>query len=70
MSKGYNSEAIEVFKLNAETFPQSFNVYDSLGEIYMQIGDTKNAANNYKKSLELNPDNNNAENILEKLETK
>jgi tetratricopeptide (TPR) repeat protein len=70
MSKGYNSEAIEVFKLNAETFPQSFNAYDSLGEVYMKIGDTKNAANNYNKSLELNPDNNNAENILEKLETK
>ena len=70
MSKGYNSEAIEVFKLNAETFPQSFNAYDSLGEIYLKIGDNKNAANNYKKSLELNPDNNNAENILEKLETK
>jgi Flp pilus assembly protein TadD len=67
---GYNSEAIEVFKLNAEAFPQSFNAYDSLGEVYMKIGDTKNATNNYKKSLELNPDNNNAENILEKLETK
>ena len=68
MSKGYHSEAIEVFKLNAEAFPQSFNVYDSLGEAYMKIGDTKNATNNYKKSLDLNPDNNNAKNNLEKLE--
>ena len=70
MRKGNNSEAIEIFKLNTEAFPQSFNAYDSLGEVYMNIGDTKNATNNYKKSLELNPDNKNAENFLETLETK
>ncbi|MCK4346491.1 MAG: tetratricopeptide repeat protein [Bacteroidales bacterium] len=70
MNMGQISEAIEVFKLNVEAFPQSSNVYDSLGEAYMKNGDTKNAINNYKKSLELNPDNNNAEEMLKKLETK
>jgi len=32
-------EAIEVFKLNVEAYPESFNVYDSLGEAYMVNGD-------------------------------
>jgi len=28
-------EAIEIFKLNVEEYPESGNVYDSLGEAYM-----------------------------------
>jgi tetratricopeptide (TPR) repeat protein len=70
MNMGHTSEAIEVFKLNAEAFPQSFNVYDSLGEAYLKNGDNKNAIDNYKKSLTLNPDNNNAEKMLKELEAK
>jgi len=63
-------EAIEVFKLNVEVFPQSSNVYDSLGEAYMKSGEKQNAIINYKKSLELNPDNNNAKEMLKKLKKK
>ncbi len=32
-------EAIEIFKLNVEAYPQSANVYDSLGQAYMTNGD-------------------------------
>jgi tetratricopeptide (TPR) repeat protein len=63
-------EAIEVFKFNVELFPKSYNVYDSLGEAYMQSGDKENAALNYKKSLELNPENNNAREMLKTMEGK
>ncbi len=63
-------EAIEVFKLNIEVFPKSFNAYDSLGEAYMKNGDDENAIQNYRKSLELNPDNNNAREMLKRLEKK
>jgi len=70
MSTGHFSEAIEVFKLNTEAFPGSFNAYDSLGEAYMKDGDTPNAISNYKKSLELNPDNKNAQKMLKEFETK
>jgi len=52
--------AIKVFQLNAEAFPDSWNAYDSLAEAYMNNGDKEKAIQNYKKSLELNPDNNNA----------
>lgn len=60
-------EAVELFKLNVIAYPNSANVYDSLGEAYMKSGDTKNAIKYYKKSLELNPDNNNAKEMLKKL---
>ena len=67
MNSGKIAEAIEVFKLNVELFPESFNVYDSLGEAYMKSGDKKNAIKNYKKSLELNPNNENGKEMLKKL---
>ena len=47
------NEAIEIFKLNVEAYPQAFNTYDSLGEAYMVHGDKELSATNYKKSLEL-----------------
>lgn len=62
-------EAIEIFKLNVETYPQSANVYDSLGEAYMINGDKELAVKNYRKSLELNPENTNAAGMLKKLQT-
>jgi len=61
------AEAIEVFKLNVEAFPKSGNVYDSLGEAYLVDGNEKLAIVNYKKSLEIDPTNSNAKNVLKKL---
>ena len=60
-------DAIEIFKLNAEAYPESSNVYDSLGEAYMMNGNTDMAIANYEKSLELNPDNTNAVEKLKEL---
>lgn len=60
-------EALKFFNLNAENYPQSFNVFDSLGEAYNNLGNKKEAIENFKKSLELNPDNENALNMLNKL---
>jgi len=60
-------EAIEVFKMNTELYPESANVYDSLGEAYMLQGNDRQAIQNYEKSLHLNPDNTNAKEMLKKL---
>jgi tetratricopeptide (TPR) repeat protein len=60
-------EAIEIFKLNVETYPQSANVYDSLGEAYMTNGDKEPAVRNYQRAVELNPQNTNAIEMLKKL---
>src|SRR5262245_9531749 len=60
--------AIAVFKANVELYPQSSNVYDSLGEAYLANGEKELAIANYKKSLELNPQNKNAVEALKKIE--
>ena len=59
--------SILAFKLNVETNPKSSNVYDSLAEAYLKKGDKENARINYTKSLQLDPDNKNAEEILKTL---
>ncbi len=63
-------DAIEIFKLNIEQFPNSFNVYDSMGEALAVDGQIDMAINNYKKSLEINPQNKNAEEMIQKLNDK
>jgi CubicO group peptidase (beta-lactamase class C family) len=61
-------EAIAVFRLNTEDFPNSANTWDSLAEGYMVKGDKKQAIENYKKSLELNPNNKGAAERIKELE--
>ena len=76
-AKGYDlmkekklKEAIEIFKLNVFAFPKSANAFDSLGEAYLEAGDRKSAIENYKKSLLLNPENENAREVIKRLEGK
>jgi len=61
------SEAIRILQLNVEAYPRSSNVYDSLGEAYMDDGNKPPAIANYRKSLELNPKNRGAVAMLQKL---
>jgi tetratricopeptide (TPR) repeat protein len=60
-------EAIEIFKLNVEAYPEGWNTYDSLGEGYMTAGNKELAIINYEKSLKLNPQNKLAVDALKKL---
>lgn len=60
-------EGLEVFKLNTKLFPDSANAFDSLGEAYLTLGDKENAILSYRKSLQLNPKNKNAETKLKQL---
>lgn len=60
--------AIEIFRWNVDAYPLSFNVYDSLGESYLAEGRRALAVANYRKSLELNPGNTNAINVLKRIE--
>lgn len=64
---GDHEKAIEIFKLNVKLYPESWNVYDSLGEAYMEAGNRKLAIKNYKKSVELNLKNIAGIEALEKL---
>ncbi len=60
-------DAIKIFELNIESFPAASNVYDSYAEALLVKGDTAASIFNYKKSLELNPENTNAAAFREKL---
>lgn len=61
------ADALAVYQLNVEAYPESADVYDSLGEGYMRSGDVQRAIENYECSLALNPDNDNAAAMLGKL---
>ena len=67
-NKDYDT-AIQLFEMNVTEYPDSWNVYDSLGEAYLAKGNREKAAENYKKSVELNPDNENGKQILNELKT-
>lgn len=67
LQKDEIEEAVEIFKINVDAFPQSSNVYDSLGEAYMKQGNRLLAIENYNRSLALDPDNKNALEMLKKL---
>ncbi|SFN81449.1 CubicO group peptidase, beta-lactamase class C family [Bizionia echini] len=67
LSAHKNLIAIRLFQLTANEFPASSNAFDSLGEAYLKQGDTALAIANYKKSLELNPANQNAKDVLKSL---
>jgi CubicO group peptidase (beta-lactamase class C family) len=65
---GKLKESVEVFKLNVEMYPKGFNTYDSLAEAYEAQNERELAVTNYKKSLELNPQNTSATEALKRIE--
>jgi mono/diheme cytochrome c family protein len=68
---GGNTEAaMPLFELNAEIYPDSWNVWDSLAEARMVAGERDRAIELYRKSLELNPENANAAEKLAELEAR
>ena len=61
------NEAIAVFKLNTELFPQSWNAFDSYGEVLLKNGQKEEAIKMYKKSIELNPENEGGKTVLKEI---
>jgi len=60
--------ALKILELNTELFPEAFNAWDSLGEAFMKSGKDARALACYQKSLELNADNTNAEEMIKRLQ--
>ena len=60
--------AVYVFETNVRLYPDSWNAWDSLGEIAAKAGRKDQAISSYRKSLELNPKNKNGKAMLEQLE--
>lgn len=64
---GKEADSVTVFQKNVQEYPQSGNVYDSLGEACAKVGQKDLAIQNYEKSLQLDPKNQNAVERLKKL---
>ena len=68
LSSGRPRDGLEVLKLVVTLFPQSANAYDSVAEAYARNGDRDQAIANYRRTLELDPGNDNAAQQLRRLE--
>ena len=69
MSEKRLPEAIVIFEVNARTHRNSWNAYDSLGEAYANARDKQHALEAYRKSVTLNPQNSNAKQMIERIES-
>ncbi len=67
MHRGRNDGAAAIFRENVRLYPESSNAYDSYGEALLAAGDTTAAVANYKKALNLNPDNESSQSVLKAL---
>ena len=67
LQAGRVAPSVAVFQFNAETFPESSNVWDSLGEALMEQGEYERAIQHYQKSLELDPGNSNATEMIRRM---
>ena len=68
MGQGHNEDALTIFQLNTVLYPNSWNTFDSYGDILLKLNLKEDAIKAYKKSLELNPGNEKAKMILKKME--
>ncbi len=68
LAKGQKNEAIDIYKYNVAAHPNSADAYEGLAEGYDNIGNKALAIENYKKAINLNPDNNYAAERIKKLE--
>lgn len=68
MGEDKTAEALAVFKWNMETYPKSFNTYDSYAEASMKAGNKEDAIKYYKKSIEMNPGNQNGIDKLKEMD--
>lgn len=66
-SAGQIDDAIRAFQLDVQDYPKYWNAYDSLGEAYLKAGQKALAIQNYEKSVELNPQNQNGIDFLKKI---
>jgi tetratricopeptide (TPR) repeat protein len=67
MNYGRINDAIKVFEINTKENPKSGNAFDSLAEGFFNNNQFEISKENYKKALELNPDNTNAKEMLDKI---
>ncbi|MBC2845791.1 serine hydrolase [Winogradskyella flava] len=70
MQNGKLDEALTVFKLNAEKFPNSTNVFNSLGEAYYQKKTYQLALEAFETSLKHDPNNQSSKDFITRIKNK
>jgi tetratricopeptide (TPR) repeat protein len=68
LARNRPKDALAVFELNVEQFPDSWNAYDSLAEAYETSGELERALQLFQKSLSLNPESPTGLQAVERLE--
>jgi CubicO group peptidase (beta-lactamase class C family) len=64
---GYPEQSLETFKINTLLFPASFNVYDSYGDAFAQVGRREAAILMYQRAIALNPNSEGSKQSLQRL---
>lgn len=64
LGEGKNKDALKIFKVNTELYPNEFNTWDSYGECLLILGKNEEGIKAYQNSLELNPKNENAKKVI------
>ncbi len=67
MRNGMFKPAIALLKLNSETYPKSTDIYEALGDAYMFDNNKELSIENFNKVLQLDPKNQHALEMLNKL---
>ncbi|MCL6294345.1 alpha/beta hydrolase-fold protein [Jejuia spongiicola] len=67
MNQKMNKKALAFFKMNVKNYPNKSNVYDSLGDYYSSVKETKKAIKAYEKALSTGGGNNYSKEKLDKL---
>ena len=60
--------AKDIFEVNMKLYPESSNVYDSYAEACMKLGETALAIEYYQKSIDLDPNNENAKYHIKRMQ--
>jgi hypothetical protein len=67
LDEGRPDEAIRIFRLNVEAYPDSWRAHNSLGDAYLAAGEPDLAIGAYEMSLESNSYNTHAHNALHRI---
>jgi len=67
LGENRTKDAIEIFRLNTEAFPNEYNTWDSLAEAYLADGQRELAIRYYRKVLALRPGDENATRMLRQI---
>jgi tetratricopeptide (TPR) repeat protein len=69
LNRGLTEEAIKVYQLQVTAYPGSWSAHAALGDAYLEQGSRGLAVESYRKSLDLNPENDAARAVVDAADT-